>query len=280
MPVVYLSVFFFLTFLFLLGLSKRILQPDVKTLLKDDTRKHVLLLRPFTADETTISSSARYGRFYEELLVNALSHIGPVIAVGRPGERLPPSGASRLYVPNEEWQGTVSHLMSSAGLVVLFLFAGTPKKTGATSTGFTWEIDQAIKILQPQQLLLMLPRGAVILKSGGYYQFLSTKRKSRAYLRSSHGYFERLNQVLPQSLPPEAGAADYVYFTPDWSPRLLRARKFQGLNSTLEPFFLARGIKLPKERWWFYVHDFRTIMFVIYLLWFYFWPIFFWSYLK
>ena len=263
---VYPSIVLFLSSLFLLGLSKRMLRPHAKTLLEADARKHVLLLRPFAEDERSILSEFRYGERYEEVLAGVLSHIGPVIAVGRPGERFNPSGASRLYVPNEEWQETVNRLMSSARLVVLFLFASSSKKNRATSTGFTWEIDQACKVLQPQQLLLMLPRGAAILKAGGYYQFLYTKRKSKAYWRSSKGFLDRLNQVLPHPLPPEAGEADYIFFTQGWTPRLLKARKLQTLASTLEPLFQDFGLKPPKQNYWYFLHEPKTIMMVVYML--------------
>ena len=263
---VYPSIILFLSSLFLFGLSKRMLRPYAKALIESDARKHVLLLRPFAEDERSIWSEFMYGEKYEEVLAGVLSHIGPVIAVGRPGERLNPSGASRLYVPDEEWKETVSRLMSSARLVVLFLFSSSTKKDRAASVGFTWEIDQACKVLQPQQLLLMLPRGAAILKTRGYYELLYTKRKSKSYLRASKGYLDRLNHLLPHPLPPEAGEADYIFFTQGWTHRLVRARKFQNLASTLKPLFQNLGLKPPKQNYWYFLHEPKTIMMVVYIL--------------
>jgi hypothetical protein len=263
---VYPSIILFLSSLFLFGLSKRMLRPYAKALIESDARKHVLLLRPFAEDERSVWSEFMYGERYEEVLAGVLGHIGPVIAVGRPGERLNPSGASRLYVQDEEWQETVSRLMSSARLVVLFLFSSSTKKNRAASGGFTWEIDQACKVLQPQQLLLMLPRGASILKTRGYYELLYTKRKSKSYLRASKGYLDRLNQLLPRPLPPAASEADYIFFSHEWSPRLLRAGKFQTLAYTLKPLFQNLGLKPPKQNYWYFLHEPKTIMMVVYLL--------------
>jgi hypothetical protein len=42
------------------------------------------------------------GLTQEEQLVEALKPAGPVVAVGRPGERLPPVGARRIYLVDDE----------------------------------------------------------------------------------------------------------------------------------------------------------------------------------
>jgi hypothetical protein len=57
-----------------------------------------------------------------------MSKIGPFVAIGRPGERLPQLGAIRLYVADPEWQEMVTRLMSEAALVVLR--AGFPAASG------------------------------------------------------------------------------------------------------------------------------------------------------
>ena len=43
----------------------------------------------------------------EQELADILEHVGPVVAVGKPGEPLPELGAARLYVSHDEWQGKV-----------------------------------------------------------------------------------------------------------------------------------------------------------------------------
>src|SRR5262249_9648035 len=64
----------------------------------------VLLLRSFTDDVAGIPSSmliprlARRRKRLEEMIGEQLTTAGPFVAIGKPGERLPQLGASRLYV--------------------------------------------------------------------------------------------------------------------------------------------------------------------------------------
>ena len=44
---------------------------------------------------------------------------GPVVAIGHPGERLPPLGAARIHVDDADWHTTVSDLAAKARLVPL-----------------------------------------------------------------------------------------------------------------------------------------------------------------
>ena len=80
----------------------------------------------------------------EENFTAALQQIGPVMAIGRPGELLPPLGAERIYVDDAHWQSRVIELMSQARLVVLRLGA---------SAGLWWEIEQALRRVPPTRLL-------------------------------------------------------------------------------------------------------------------------------
>ena len=108
-------------------------------------RQPVVYLRSFDDDQTAARLSG--GRTEEEHLAAMLYHIGPFIAVGRPGEVLPEVGAKRLYANDSEWQGVVEQLIGSARLVVI--------RTGAT-TGLHWEIERAVQILAPERLLLVV----------------------------------------------------------------------------------------------------------------------------
>ena len=69
----------------------------------------------------------------EEHLANVLSQIGPFLAIGRPGERLPEVGASRIYVGDEDWQSEVRELLGTARLVII--------RTGRTM-GLGWGIER------------------------------------------------------------------------------------------------------------------------------------------
>ena len=105
----------------------------------------VLYLRSFTDDDR---AGARYGALTEEEhLARALAWVGPLVAVGRPGELVTQVGAQRVYLKDDAWQSRVSELMKDAALVVL--------RTGSTE-GFHWEVTRALSTLSPEKLLLVV----------------------------------------------------------------------------------------------------------------------------
>ena len=103
----------------------------------------VLYLRSFEDDATT--SAFKGALTEEENLVRALAHIGPVVAIGKPGEELPLAGASRFYVPDDCWQERVAELVGRARLVVI--------RTGL-SPGLMWELRTVLKLSEPSRVLL------------------------------------------------------------------------------------------------------------------------------
>jgi len=122
-----------------------------------DTRPPVLYLRPFDADARTARVRIRQDagslsfntRTEEELLVHVLNEIGPCVAVGRPGESLPPLGFRRRYVDDDvAWQEAVLEVMCEARLVVLM---------GGSSPGYAWEVGKAWELVAPQRLLFLVP---------------------------------------------------------------------------------------------------------------------------
>jgi hypothetical protein len=54
----------------------------------------------------------------EQAIVKVLRKYGPVIAIGRPCEALPPLGAARFYVSDELWKSKVEDTARVARLVV------------------------------------------------------------------------------------------------------------------------------------------------------------------
>jgi hypothetical protein len=227
----------------LYSLGERISRPDAKSLLEKDSRPHVLLLRPFRTDYRATFSFFTAFSSAEDTIVPILEEIGPVISVGRPGEVLPPSGAARLYVPNEDWQEVVNHLMTSSRVVVLLLFSHVPLEKTSHLSGFTWEINQAFKLLQPQQLLLMLQAIPCSAKK-------VVIEKNKAYFELLQQCLEVINRKLPQSLSTEESEAGFIYFTQDWIPQVLRVNQY--LNawkyaSTMRPFFQALGLPSPPK---------------------------------
>jgi hypothetical protein len=109
-----------------------------------DVRTSVLYLRSFT--EGDIAAETRgIGTFLshlsteEEQLAAAVEVVGPLVAIGRPGDKLPQLGALRLYVPDEEWQATVTTLLTRARLVILRVARDTPR--------LRWELEQAARLV-------------------------------------------------------------------------------------------------------------------------------------
>ncbi len=81
---------------------------------------------------TTQQSSEFYAGAWtlEEAAEKILNAWGPVIAIGRPGEGLPPAGAAREYVAGDAWQVCQNASPSTAGKR-----ASAERKRGARTVG-------------------------------------------------------------------------------------------------------------------------------------------------
>ncbi len=116
----------------------------------------------------------------------------PMICVGRPGEAAPPAGALRVYLPREGWKPRVHDLMKEARHVVLTLGWGE---------GTLWELGEAMRILSPEQLILVVP-----MEQAEYERFR-----------------RRTASLLPAQLPAYAGRTEIrsairglITFSGDW----------------------------------------------------------------
>jgi TM2 domain-containing membrane protein YozV len=128
-----------------------------------DPRPPVLYLRSFADDgEALIGAQSWWVRLGaiivtpvtpEQEMADLLDAVGPVVAIGKPGEPLPELGAARLYVSDDQWQAKVQELMKKARLVVVRL---------GSSPGLLWEIEQTLAHLPRQRLVLALLGGSVV----------------------------------------------------------------------------------------------------------------------
>jgi hypothetical protein len=118
-----------------------------------DRRAPVLILRSFRDDKLSIERRV-YRRTFrlrptlEEMVAYEADSLGPSIAIGEPGEKLPPLGASREYLRNEEWRTAVSKLIDEAALIIFIL--------GDTDNLF-WEFSTAIGKRGKDALLVIVP---------------------------------------------------------------------------------------------------------------------------
>jgi len=114
---------------------------SAQALLAEDNRPPVVYLRSFQDDYVTAEgtlSTPELGAFggalvggmlealdlaggtvtEEEQLAEALKDVGPFVAIGKPGEKLPQLGASRMYLQDSEWrQGAWSDVTRKPGCI-------------------------------------------------------------------------------------------------------------------------------------------------------------------
>lgn len=143
---------------------------DADRVLATDPRRAILYLRSFKQDierapddlEAPTGTFRREDRTYlpgfwinrrhttfEEWLCKSLGKIGPVVAIGKPGERLPPLGAARKYVPDLQWQPEVLRLFEVTRFTCLVL---------GSSPGLDWELQALRAKGPPHKLMLVLPQ--------------------------------------------------------------------------------------------------------------------------
>jgi hypothetical protein len=117
----------------------------------------VVYLRSFNVDRRLSRRPFAWGRVAsfrteEEQLVEALREAGPVVALGKPGERLPRLGARRVYVHDAEWREQVLSWLSRAALVVIHLPTNTTE-------GLAWEIDQSLRLVARHRVVFVVTKG-------------------------------------------------------------------------------------------------------------------------
>ncbi|MBX7164886.1 MAG: hypothetical protein K1X74_00935 [Pirellulales bacterium] len=168
----------------------------------------VILLRAFADDQMRIKnvepSRPWYGvltmpesRTFEEVLAAIFSGHGPVIAVRRPAEVLPPLGGLRLWLDAEHWEEAVDEILVEARLVVLIM--GAPQK----SPGLAKEVEKVFSMCEPEKLVIVVPPVPHSLAAEIWKQVELL----------SHG-----------RLPEYTEGAIAVGFSRDWSPTVVHAR--------------------------------------------------------
>jgi hypothetical protein len=115
----------------------------------------VLLLRSFADDADRIPSSRLTQRLFrrrkrlEETIADELAKAAPFVAIGKPGERLPQIGASRIYVSDSDWQQVVTSYIERANLIIVI--------AGKTHW-VQWELANVLTRGLISRLLIIFPR--------------------------------------------------------------------------------------------------------------------------
>jgi hypothetical protein len=134
--------------------AARAAQPQAASVLANDPRPPVLLLRSFADDGMLVDQRIKVlidqqvTIRFEEAMSAWLSDFGPFIAVGEPGESLPQVGAARAYLSKDEWQSAVQGWISQASFIVMIAGA---------SEWVRWELRQIMSKGRMAELLLLLP---------------------------------------------------------------------------------------------------------------------------
>jgi hypothetical protein len=147
-----------------------------------DPRSPVLFLRSFDDDQVSLAQTNTpwLVRFFdpsavagtlEELLLREFAYLGPVVAIGKPSDELPPLGAARKYCRGEKWQEVVGSLMDEALLIVVGV---------GHSEGLTWEIE----VIRRKGLLPKTVFVGVLGASEQKMQFRSDQEGSSAKLEN------------------------------------------------------------------------------------------------
>ena len=228
--------------------AKRLAAVSATQILARDQRAPVLYLRSF--QDEGLWQNFLLG--WEEQFTRALHDVGPVIAIGRPGEKLPLLGAARWQVEDEKWRAEVQGLLPQAGLVVLRV---------GESGGLWWEIEQALQLVKPERLLFLVPAA-----EPAYEAF---RVRVEGFLGRSlpHTGIGR-PLVTPQRANKwyRLGPTWLLYFAADWTPHLVGTQKipfggrvWHGKLATFEYEFrtalrpisaqLGAAWKQPRQPW-------------------------------
>jgi hypothetical protein len=153
----------------------------------------------------------------EERLADALTWAGLPVGVGQPGQRVPHVGIPRMYLPLHGWEEPVREMMRGASLVVLVLGHGT---------GTLWELGEAMRILPPQRLVLLVTmardeydRCREVVNAELWKQATMVRRETGAHWK-------------PPSLPDytegpvvASRIRGLIYFTPAWDAVFVRLER-------------------------------------------------------
>src|SRR5262245_29595166 len=215
----------------LIGVGRKIFAARAVEQIRGDTRPPTLLLRSFADDEMIVPGQspfkggvcmAPFGGMDETLeqqTARVFSAAGPVIAIGRPGERLPPLGFGRMWVRHDRWKQVVQCVLPECRRVIMFL--GDVKGRD----GLEWEVNQVFTHCRSEQVILIVPPVG------------ETDVQARW-----EKYRERLGKRLPDYLPNAAA----VTFGEGWDAEVLFARR--GFGRGRDDFTYEKVLKNALKR--------------------------------
>jgi len=207
--------------------------------LAEGAENAVLYLRPFKADRQTITQIEYGGSYYQNIEAVICQMVaGTPVAIGRPGEALPPRGAYRVYVPDDAWQEKVSRLLEQAKYVVLYVDF-TP--------GVKWEIQKALEGYREK--LILIPAMYNLREAPAYTQafllpLLWHSLRHRHFLpffrkvRRTRNYYRQWNELFPFDLSMDDTVSAVIFrqgrAVPFRARRPSRTEQFRAIHAAIK----------------------------------------------
>ena len=122
-----------------------------------DAKEFTLLGVSFLDDALVLQPTSLLSRFYkanarlEEVAGRQLHFFGALIAVGKPAEKLPPLGAFRVYLQEDEWQETVVKWLGQARSIVMVV---------GLTPWVSWELASIRELGVVSKLFALMPPGS------------------------------------------------------------------------------------------------------------------------
>ena len=185
---------------------------DAEEIIAKGERPIVLYLRSFALDEIDGQNKIPMpGGLSEPVnpweggLANAFGKVADMIAIGRPGETLATTGASRLYVNDDEWQDKVLEMIDTSEFIIW---------TYGSSEGLKWEITRLVDIVPPEKLILAIP-------------FWDKRIKQRKEIWDEAK--KRLSPIFKKPLPEFSGVSLLMTFDKEWNGTWIESKNDNSL---------------------------------------------------
>ncbi|MCX6847770.1 MAG: DUF4339 domain-containing protein [Verrucomicrobia bacterium] len=189
--------------------GKKLAARSAYDMIRRDSRKPVLFLRSFADDGERIQAAGyadvKTAKTEESVMVKKLKALGPVVAIGRPGEELAEIGAARMYVPHANWQEVALLLMKHSRCVVM--------KAGDTP-GLHWEMSALRQSADPRKVVIRIPK-APKLREG----FSDLKEDKEGNKLTYQRFRESIYRSMKVELPEMIEEFNYIAFDRNWRPR-------------------------------------------------------------
>ena len=194
-----------------------------ETITTRNSDNDLLFLRPFSAD-TTLSKTLKGASTatvwqniqssVEEDLYKVFEPFGNLIAIGKPGEKLPVPGAARTYA-GADWKDVVTDKMTTSRLIII---------EGGEGEGLKWELQEAFKIVNPKKLLIFIPQ----MSKKNYEKFRRLVLENVAVELPDRGSIKKMKAY---------GEIGFVRFTENKIPEFLPSRAPLFRVNPYNPFY-------------------------------------------